>query len=498
MEKRSIVSWMLFLLLIPVVSGELLVIPQSRQLSVVRGQESVFQMTLINNNTFPIYNISFTNVSGFVFPSIPLMNANESRIVSFSVLTQDLFNSVFVSTVSYLYVVPFAPSPSSFQVNMSGLGFFPSEIFIASGDSVVWNNLMSEPMELMDLGSGFSQVSVPALSATTVQYPSVAEYDFYNSPYGYTGYMQVLERSNSTFAHDSGNDVLLSFSVNSALASGALQINLIGNLSANNNQSLTGYLQVINTDQAVIITGIRLSANRWVSNFSDNDFSLPPSTPSQQSSRLVSFIVQPYVEKTNSTNRTQNIVFSVSSSNAGNFTQNIPVFINYANLDVINIGGVNYTLHVLGVTDTIDACLQHMNDKGYEDCLRLKSAFQNNVTVVKEIEAQYRFAESEIKNIKGQLVTFGDISQRLENKMNLYLDKQAMVESKVDNNSVAIDSLNAHVIGFEERLQKAEDARDVRYWVTVIVVVFSCLFFSVFWLVGRVKYSGALERASQL
>jgi len=63
---------------------------------------------ITNNETVPIYNVSFTNVSNFRFPVIDVMGPGEVRNVSFTVRMNETFDSrAFVSVLSYLTLPAF-------------------------------------------------------------------------------------------------------------------------------------------------------------------------------------------------------------------------------------------------------------------------------------------------------------------------------------------------------------------------------------------------------
>ena len=500
MNKLVICFGIIMCLCITSVLGSGIVLtPDAMALTVNRGVATTFSMNIRNDNNFTVFNISFSNTTGFSFPIINSLSPNQSALVSFSVLTQDLFSSMFVSTVSYLYQIPYTSTPMTYVINATGAGFVPSSLNILQNDSVLWQNLLSQDIVLNDYGSsGFVPVSIPALSSVTRNYNVIHDFSFFNSPLGYTGALHVLNRSGYTFAHDSTADKVIAFNVLSVLPSNTLQINLVGSLSLNNNQSAIGYLQIINNDQSIVVNGIHVSANRWVSNFSENDFNLAPSSSSTVSSKLISFIIQPVVSYTSDTNRSQNILFSVTSTNAGNSSKTIPVFINYQNLDIVTINGTIYTINVLGINDTIQACLQHMNDVGFESCKLLDQYFGHNITVIKEIEAQHKIGENDLTVMLGQLKTFGDVSTRLENKMNLYVDKQDSIMALVKNNSDDITALKLHEGVTDALNKKRQDSQDTRDWVIFTILMIILVAYIIIKFVDNYQYFNRLEEACQI
>jgi hypothetical protein len=490
--------WVLLLFLfVPLVSANILITPSTNELSVFRGESKVFNVLLVNNESRPISNISFSPIVGFTFPVVTSLAPNESRLVSFSVLTNDLFNQVFVSTVSFLYEIPYSAPPVSRVISVDDSGFVPYNSSILTNDSVVWVNLLSDDVVINDLGSGFGSVSIPALSNVSRSYNSVGSWLFYPSTIhgslGFTGLLSVGVRSNVSFAHDSVLDRTVVFNVHSLLPPSTLQLFVLSqNVSSDNNRSFTGLLELRNT-QPIIITGIHLYADRWVSSFSENDFNLPA-----LSNKIIYFNVTPFVTRTSQTNRSQVVNVFANSSNAGQTSDDLPIFVNFMNLDQVIINGTTYTITVLGINETIDACIQHLNDAGFEGCKRLEERFRTNVTVVKEVEGSVPFSSSELLAMKSQLGTFGEETTRTVNKMNLYLDKQDTVTSLVQNNSVRIDMIANDFVSFKGALKDKQDASNTRFWITLVLLCLFGLFIVLNWLFHNVAYFDALERAGQV
>ena len=113
-----------------VLGSGIVLTPDAMALTVNRGVATTFSMNIRNDNNFTVFNISFSNTTGFSFPIINSLSPNQSALVSFSVLTQDLFSSMFVSTVSYLYQIPYTSTPMTYVINATGAGFVPSSLNI--------------------------------------------------------------------------------------------------------------------------------------------------------------------------------------------------------------------------------------------------------------------------------------------------------------------------------------------------------------------------------
>ena len=491
--------WLLLLVLValPLVSAEIIVTPMSQSISQPWYSAKTYQLAVRNNNSFTAYNLTFSPIQYVTFPSSVDLQPNESRVLSYSVLTNELFsNRVFVSTLSYFYVVPYSPPEVSVQINVTSSGFSPSNVSIMANDSVVFNNLAGMDVEVRDFGSsGFATVVIPANQSVSRRYLVPAGFSFYNSPLGYTGLLQVVPRSATMMAHDSTTDRQVSFTISSILPAGTVQITLLSAsiTVANNATYPEALIELRNTDPNLLIRHVHLSADRWASAFTPNDFDIPASGVQR-----VLFNITPLVARTLDTNRSQALVLTLSTENAGNTSKSISIFIPDMNMDVRTINGVNYTITVLGVNDTIEACLQHMHDTGFESCLSLEQYFTKNVTVIKEQEAQYKFGEGVLSSTIGQLTTFGGVSERLENTMNRYLDKQASVEAKVENTTAALNTLQAYVEEQEALRARELQRQNSRFWIFVVLGGLVLLTVLIMWVMENVAYLDAMQEARQI
>jgi hypothetical protein len=333
-----------------------------------------------------------------------------------------------------------------------------------------------------------------------VRYDSLKEsYSFYASPIGVTGGLSVVERENWTFEHNSLSDEVLSWVVTSTLQNSTMLVNqLTGTIIVNNNQTYADVLvEIRNTDPNLVIQGINFSGDRWVtSNFSQNNFNLPSGGIVR-----VLFNVTPFVSRTNDTNKTHNIVLTVKSQNAGSTTKVIPVFINYQNMDLVNINGTNYVINVLGINATIEACKQHRRgvgvyDSGFESCRDIE--VEINKTIIREVPQAYMFSEDTVAKIQLAMLQSGNVSSRIENKMNLYVDKQDGINLKVENMTVRFLNLSDYV--FAREVERDEQVRrmNIRFWVVFSLIFLVFIVWWVLWLVNNVAYYNALEEARQL
>jgi hypothetical protein len=139
-----------------------------------------------------------------------------------------------------------------------------------------------------------------------------------------------------------------------------------------------------------------------------------------------------------------------------------------------------------------------MNDVGFESCKLLDQYFGHNITVIKEIEAQHKIGENDLTVMLGQLKTFGDVSTRLENKMNLYVDKQDSIMALVKNNSDDITALKQHEGVTDALNKKRQDSQDTRDWVIFTILMIILVAYIIIKFVDNYQYFNRLEEACQI
>lgn len=472
---------LLVLLCIPFVSASLVVTPSSSDVQTFRGQVSLYSLSVFNNNSFAVFNVSFTNPapSYFTFPSIDRLSPGDSRVVQYSVVTDSLFVNTYISVASFFYLSSVNVSSRVVVVNISN-GSFSSSPVVMVNDSVSWCNLLNESVSVKDLNSGFVNVDVLPLSCVDVVYSSNASFSFYAFPGGFTGSLSVLPYSGSVLAHDSSFDVPLSFRVSSVVNPSSLQfVNVLpNNFSSNNNQSQMGVVEVKNFDNFPLYNVVLSDSAGWVS-WGVNNFTL-----SGLENRLVYFNITPVVFRTNDTNVSLPVRLFAVSGNGGNGSIVVSLRVAYQNLDVLRINGTNYSINFLSVNDTIDFCVQFPTLDRCPDLAQmcLDAGICKNNTIVKEIPAQQTISEDRLRRWMDAMDAVPDQRQRDSNAYNRMYDDLRSLMNKTDLNTLAEFRRDQLVnLTAEEYLDDVR-SRDVRFWSSVYVLCFLLLIV----FVGRV------------
>lgn len=408
---------LLFLLIIPIVSANIIINPSSPSIETYKDTTKYFRLNITNNNSFKIYNLTFSNVTHLTIPPINELEPNATAEITYSARTNAVFNTAFVSTIQYIFKTIYNESPITYEMNITDSSFSPSELTIVENDSITFRNTRSRMAEIRDLSTGFSQLDLNMTEWQTRQYPIVAEYQFYERIDGFTGKIHIKQKSMESFTHDSSKDVVVAFQINSILDPSSFQLNpLTFNFTANNNQTQNGVLEVKNLENIPLYEVVLNDSRGWIQ-FQTNNFTL-----NGLENKLVTFNITPYVTQTSQTNVSLQVDINAKAKNGGNATKPIFILINYKNFDTVTANGTTYVLQVLGINETIDACVQHFGESGFESCQKLKDKFQNNITVIKEVEAQHQITESKLLEIEKSASEVGGIATRVENKVNINID----------------------------------------------------------------------------
>lgn len=490
---RKVYLLFLFLLFLPVVRAELVITPQNPTYSCIWYMSCVKNVTVWNNASYSVANLTFSPTTFFSFPSSVDLNPNESKTLNFEILTNELFiNRQFISTVAFFYSMNVSPANRSVEVNVSMGGFSTIPVLMV-GDSIVWRNTGNSSLSIHDLATGFQEIVIPAGGSISRQYLGVGSFNFYIVQSGIMGSMSMISRSGVSYAHDSSFDRQMIFTLTSRLPDSTMAVSLLTeNITVDNNSTYPeALIEIRNLDPYLVIQNVSINGSRWTGNFSPNSFNIPAGGVQR-----VLFNITPFVDETNLTNRSHKVILNVRSDNAGSTVKDIDVFIRYQNLDVVSIGGVNYTITVLGINQTIEACLQHMNDAGFEKCQDLKR-FGTNTTIIKEVPASYEFTQSQVKTYADSWATLGGVAQRLENKQNAYLDKQADTNARVDNMTQNFDYVKAYLVSAEQERMDIIERHNLRFWLLFSFLLFFMIAYFVVQLLSNIELFDALERAGQ-
>ena len=490
MNSRLLLLFFGLLLFSSMVSSQLIIQPQVNNYQVFMGQSKAFSLSLFNNNSFPVYNLSWSAVQGVTFPVVDVLAAGESRSVDVVVYSPNVQSWSGLSIVSFLYDVPLNLTPVNVSLNVSDTGVVPSDLSIFVGDGVFLNNFFNDSIELRDLGdSGFPEIVLSANSSVFVDYP-LGSFSFYGYPFGWTGDLVVLPRPEFTRVHSSVFDVPVSFSINSVLVQSSLQVNVFNNnFSSNPNQSQVGLLEVKNLLNVPVVNVSLSSPDGWIV-FSESRFDVPA-----LGNKIVQFNVTPRLNRTVDTNRSYVVPFFVRANNVDSFNSSVNLFVFYADLDVLIINGTKYVINRLSVPETIAFCVESPSDS---ECLALVDAFRTNVTVVQEVPASQVIDEPTLLTIQSQASMVGDVATRIENSYNINKDFLNSIALRFDEFASQMNQTqHDYNVSMSIAARRNKDLASRQSWLIGIFVVL-VLFFVGVWFAGYNLWIKYLIKGGQM
>jgi len=479
---------LLFILLIPFTYANLVIEPQVNSFDVFVSQSKAFSLSLFNNNSFPIYNVSFSPISGLTFPVVDLA-AGESKSVSLVAFFPNIGTFSGVSTVSFLYDVVLNSSPVNYSVSVSNSSFFPNNLSIFIGDGVFWNNSFNESIDVRDLGSGFSGFVLPA-NSSLFSVPAVGNFSFYAFPFGFTGSLSVVGRPLYSRVHYSGFDVPVSFLINSRNVASDIQVTVFSyNLSSNNNQSQLGIFEVKNLLNVPLYNVSINSSSSWLS-FNDNFFDILA-----LGNRLVQFNLTPIVFSANETNRTHIVNFWVRANNAAQVNASIALFLAFADLDAVYFNGTRYVINRLSINDTIDFCTENPSDS---ECLIMVDVFKQKVEVIKEVPARQSIDEPTLINIERAASEVGSVANRIENSYNINKDYLLSIAARFDQFDRNLNATSHNYNVSIELANRRNNELNHRINLYLFIVFLVAVFVFVVWLINYNQWIEYLIRGGQL
>lgn len=393
MNKFILLSMLLLFVSVAFVSANLVVDNVAQQNPTFVGESKIFSFSILNNNTFPVYKLNLTPIDKFTFSPIPNMLPGQVVNVSYSVYNNVVSSGLFISTLSYFYDTKYNVTSKNFSVNILDSGFSNCNVTLMQNDSVVWFNNRSNSSEVKSISGGWSNILLSPLASQSIVYPNVGSWTFYIDGFP-ACYLNVLPYNDTVSAHDSFNDVAMSFNLVTTVNPSSLVLHpLNDNFSSYNNQTQVGYLEVKNNGAFPLYNIVLSDSKGWIS-FAQNNF-----TREALTNQPVFFNLTPLIFHTNESNITHTVTIYGTSSNGGNSSINVNVFIPYTNLDNSSSGAV-YDVKFYSPNETAVAC--HDNrigvgqyKTGFEWCTNIE--VQNNVTVVRDVPATATLTEAQVK-----------------------------------------------------------------------------------------------------
>jgi len=472
------------------VSANILIDQSAQQNPTFIGEQKIFYLTLTNNNSFPIYNITLSPVNLFNFPVIGGLAVGESKTVPYTVLNNQLMSpsQVFVSTISYFFDTTYNVTSKAYSETISDTGFSICNLTLMQNDSISWLNSRSVNSEVKSLSSGWSNILLTPLGFQSKVYPDVGSWVFYVDGLQACT-LNVIPYNNIVSAHDSLQDIPVSFTLSTVVNPSNLQLNILqNNFTSNNNLTQVSVFNVKNNGNYPLYN-VKFSDDLGWMNFSSQDF-----TMDSQTNQNIFVNITPLIHFTNESNMTHIITIHATSSNGGNVTGLMYMFVNYVNLDNSSSNNI-YNVNFLSLNATAQAC--HDNriglgsyKAGFEQCALLEVV--NNQTVFRDIPALATLSETDIKSM---IASFNGANTLVQNNIN----SQGITQDYMNNVSSKYDSSIIYMMAIYHTQQLWMDfsdmnLRDTRkmvviFWVTLGSIILLRIIFQILYLTWKFKFA---------
>lgn len=362
---RKVFFVMLLLLFLPIVFGELQVLPASQSVDVVLNSERLVFFELRNGFAYDVFDINFSKADFVSIVTIDRLDANKSVNVTARIKTNKTFErQSFSSQVSFKYLDIVDVGSKTFEVNISSGGFVPQTINIKIGDKIQFNNVGGLEAIVLDQYNHryFDNVVGVGQSVVVQGFNQIDDFT-YNDANDFTKVGRVVV-SNSSEQLISNPDLFKSvgFNILSSFAESDLDMDIIPSVNVTVEFDSFQEIQVrLSNVGSVKIHDVFLDVTdkkSWFS-FSDNSFDLD-----QGQNRFITVKIKPVINNSNQTNKTYSIFVRAEGVNTGLVDRELAVFIPF-DVSAINLGNltreqlieqIRALSNVLASLDLSDSC----------------------------------------------------------------------------------------------------------------------------------------------
>lgn len=322
-EKIWVVIILLTILItLPPSYASLIITPNpTPTLDVLATQPKIFQINISNTHPFPIYNITFSPITGIEFPSNLQLEVNKSVIANYTINTNSEFVAQYTSKAKFNFYTVAQHTPKRYNISVNPNEFLPNTIQIEQGDTILWKN--NGTLNHNIRSNFFDQVLSPN---QTYEYTfnTIGNFEIQDVSFSFGMNINVNPISNQQLTNNPEYDKDFIINVNSQLIDTNLNFEIIdASFNIKYNSDIEGLIRITNSGVNEARNLRLTSTSNWIT-FAENNFSIAP-----QDNNVVIFKLKPLIFDVNSTNMTYNIPISVDGLNALTQTKSISVFIQH-------------------------------------------------------------------------------------------------------------------------------------------------------------------------
>jgi len=408
MNKILLLTLSIFL--INLATAQLTIDPQPLEVETQVNQQISYLINIFNPYNFEILDFQFGNLKslGFTFPNITIP-ANQSKSVTIIVLTTSSIHQNLQVPVSFRYFVELSSEPETHNINIEDPeGFLPNYLPIHQGDTIIWKNKHSVNLDLVIEGATYE---IPVNSTIQHTFNNLGTFNYYDIYLGYSGTIEVLNKTSHEKAHNPNYDINWVVNINSILNPTNLSVdNSKKDYEIEYGKFKKGLLTITNngSEKAELIK--LTSESDWIS-FNKNNIDIEPGEED-----WVEYSITPIVFSTNETDKTYTLNIKVKASNSGEYTKTINVFVPFK--EITNTFGDSDV-------DTLNWLLNVF-------CPKFPTSFLCNQSLTKGANGSVIYTERDIPinvskeviyEIKKNILKLTDSGERTNNELKILADK---------------------------------------------------------------------------
>lgn len=420
-QGRYIILMFFSLILLQSVSAELILTPNNLDFQVLDNQIVSQQITIYNNYTFPIYNVSLTELPLKVSSDkIPVLNNQSSAIINVTVQSNEPFQASKNAKLIFFMKAVRQEQVSTIQVNISRDGFLPRSPIIIKGSTIKWVN--QDNIIHSVTSTSFDQTLNPT-SEFSYAYNTEGEYPYHDTYLGYFGTVFVINSSVEEYVYFPDYAVNYPLNVNVFLHQTDLTLELMEtNLTC---QVGIGCETVIRINNPSNVTALNVTVLGGTPN--KNYFNLNGNT-----NTFVLLKIIPTATTTLETNATRVQEISIQGLNFPKVTIPISFFVPYYDLDKFN-----------ATDDASDLLIQELKifcitNPNSLICNQTRKVEYINITEYRSPPLPYNYTQEEINYMKTQLA---ETNTKQENLNTMFNDIKTVNEEMSKNLINLTDSL---------------------------------------------------------
>ncbi len=441
---RAVILLLISISMLALAEASISIDPNPLSVELEVGQEKTFNVTIQNNHPFAIQDFSFTNITGFTFPSINL-DSNESKEINITVLRTSPVQQLINSLVKFNYLVEIPSEPQTHKINITATGYDPQFIVIHEQDTIAWKNV--DDITHTVTSSIFDLTLTPNQTIERIfTEPGTITYQDLTLWFG--GTIEVLNRTTAQAVHNPIYDYNWQVDLTVTAEPTDLQIENMdeSNYTIGAVSSTEGLLKIKNVGGEIAQTVTLSDDKDWIV-FEENNFNLDVGEQ-----KFIDYTIAPVILSTNETNKTYEIEVKAKGLNTEESSYTINIFVPYSD--------------VADSLDTDEGFLLWFErycerNPTFIICNNSISTGGNGSIIYSDPEVQFNFTTQHILELLRRQRQNEDSQQRLDNQLTQLstelgltmpelkrLLNESMTQQDINEEKIRNDSITRWIVGF--------------------------------------------------